>query len=1043
MKFRLFLLTLSAMLFTMVSAQIESGKVYRIKNAKYSTYAQEDINSHTVVCDKKNSAKYNQLWQLNEQDGKYSLRNVQTGWYLQPQESMEISFYTLSGDEFFFTVAKNEKFTNYYNIGSAIKKELYMSCSTTGKVVPYFKATTESSVTSTEWSFEEVEVTQEEIDAARDEYNGFLNLKQNKQALYKQFSKIFKDKICSELLDAYAAMTDEQMREALAGFPVQLINIALKVKNNNWAEYEKEFRVAQYTPYSKALDWAGYMRTNAYSELNSPTGITCKQGDALLIFVDQQVYLPAVLTLNEVKGSNAMSSTSTYLYEGLNVVTASHDCTLFITYQVETSRDESSKKIDDFSKVGIHIQGGTLNGYFDKSRHTNEDWVKMLNTIMKNEIVNVKGDYTLFHMHRDKVVPVCPDNIYESISGWDTIVRWELELMGGMPYRDRWNNLMLCCDGEGSYMFATAYYTYYEYSTLPDILPWEKVRNNPGYVWGPAHEIGHMNQGAINIVSCTEVSNNLFANMVVQKLGKTTTRGMKVEQCITDWTNKVPFPLRSEVFSKTRMYYQLYMYFHEAGHDTTFYPRLFEYLRETQLSGTSSVNAKFNQLRFAEACCEIAQMDMSEFFDAWGFFEPMNNAHVGDYGDYYVFLTEEDAEASRARMQKYEKKCGHLMFLDDRVKPSKRGDGVDGYRLDWNSEVPVGTAGDVGQWEDYIDHSVKAEGYVFNITSRNVTIVANEGARGAVGFKAYDKDGKMVAWSNKYKFTLPTGYTANNVTIVAAQADGTNYVIPTYAYGNEEQQLAALQTSMSRAKTYLDMSSDDDRYAGYYTAEATATLREIYDAAALAIANKDQSTHTYGEWSIMMDEETDKLLAMENAYIDIDTESYYTMYNVFSKTNGLTEKNGKLVTTKVGETPDSDPGKQWRFTAVNGGYIIESGNGNYITAITEGTQITTSPDKSNAAVFTKERLTSGAFSFAAKNNAGIAIGYQSSNRTVVGYATGKNQSRWTLLKVVNETGINDIEQETQEDIIYDLTGRKVETPTRGIYIINGKKTIIK
>jgi hypothetical protein len=177
----------------------------------------------------------------------------------------------------------------------------------------------------------------------------------------------------------------------------------------------------------------------------------------------------------------------------------------------------------------------------------------------------------------------------------------------------------------------------------------------------------------------------------------------------------------------------------------------------------------------------------------------------------------------------------------------------------------------VGQWEDYIDHSVKAEGYVFNITSRNVTVVANEGARGAVGFKAYDKEGKMIAWSNKYKFTLPTGYTANNVTIVAAQADGTNYVIPTYAYGNEEQQLAALQTSMSRAKTYLDMSSDDDRYAGYYTAEATAALREIYDAAALAIANKDQSVHTYGEWSVMMDEETENLLAMENAYIDFDT----------------------------------------------------------------------------------------------------------------------------------------------------------------------------
>jgi hypothetical protein len=167
------------------------------------------------------------------------------------------------------------------------------------------------------------------------------------------------------------------------------------------------------------------------------------------------------------------------------------------------------------------------------------------------------------------------------------------------------------------------------------------------------------------------------------------------------------------------------------------------------------------------------------------------------------------------------------------------------------------------------------------------------------------------------------------------------------------------------------------------------------------------------------------------------------LYSVFSKTNGLTEKNGKLVGTKVGETPDSDPGKQWRFTAVDGGYIIESGNGNYITVIIEGTQITTSPDRSNAAVFTKERLASGAFSFAVKGNANLGIGYQSSDRTIVGYATGKNQSRWTLLKVVAETGIGDIEATAQENIIYDLVGRRVENPTRGIYIINGKKTIIK
>ena len=29
------------------------------------------------------------------------------------------------------------------------------------------------------------------------------------------------------------------------------------------------------------------------------------------------------------------------------------------------------------------------------------------------------------------------------------------------------------------------------------------------------------------------------------------------------------------------------------------------------------------------------------------------------------------------------------------------------------------------------------------------------------------------------------------------------------------------------------------------------------------------------------------------------------------------------------------------------------------------------------------------------------------------------------------------------DIIYDLQGRQVENPTKGIYIVNGKKMIVK
>ena len=44
------------------------------------------------------------------------------------------------------------------------------------------------------------------------------------------------------------------------------------------------------------------------------------------------------------------------------------------------------------------------------------------------------------------------------------------------------------------------------------------------------------------------------------------------------------------------------------------------------------------------------------------------------------------------------------------------------------------------------------------------------------------------------------------------------------------------------------------------------------------------------------------------------------------------------------------------------------------------------------------------------------------------------------------TGIETIENSknsTDDGVYYDLQGRRVENPTRGIYIVNGKKVVIK
>ena len=53
-------------------------------------------------------------------------------------------------------------------------------------------------------------------------------------------------------------------------------------------------------------------------------------------------------------------------------------------------------------------------------------------------------------------------------------------------------------------------------------------------------------------------------------------------------------------------------------------------------------------------------------------------------------------------------------------------------------------------------------------------------------------------------------------------------------------------------------------------------------------------------------------------------------------------------------------------------------------------------------------------------------------------------SRRLKIKIGDATGINDIESdELGSKVIYDLRGQRVDNPTKGIYIINGKKVVIK
>ena len=59
----------------------------------------------------------------------------------------------------------------------------------------------------------------------------------------------------------------------------------------------------------------------------------------------------------------------------------------------------------------------------------------------------------------------------------------------------------------------------------------------------------------------------------------------------------------------------------------------------------------------------------------------------------------------------------------------------------------------------------------------------------------------------------------------------------------------------------------------------------------------------------------------------------------------------------------------------------------------------------------------------------------------VGVLTG--EVKGIALMNARSTAIQTVEADGQQTVIYDLQGRRVSNPAKGLYIVNGKKVVIK
>lgn len=1002
MKRTILILILGFCAFFLHAGVVEDG-IYKVNCVGNGLVVTEDVLKGACYLDSYSSENFNQLWVLKNEGGNmYSFQNLLTGRYINPNSSGQ--FYTTKGSGT-FTVKNNSVNSNYLDIIKG-SNGYWNSQGGTQNLVTW-SAYNGTDNDRSAWTVVPVNVDEKKLAEAKARFDEMAEATGKASAYSAALAQYFEDIECTILKAPYASMSREQIESQVTDLPEVLVEYMCKLATDTWDnKWEKSFRIAEFRPNGDPSYWAGQMGHGAQGVLWNPTGIRVDNFDLLYIFIAEDIPSDATVEARVVYGAGDFATVSTSLKKGLNIVPVARDNGLLFLYYIANTTVTGSKVLADWPTLHVNIQGGTLNGYFDVRKHTNEDWEDMLKTngMFSAFAIDVSGEHVLWHMNSKLVRQYVPDHIVESISVWDSIQVWECRQMGMEDYIPAKHDFYLTCVSVTyNYMFAYGNGTAYNESTLGSILYYKNFTDGRGGFWGPAHEIGHNNQNLITFPGGTEVSNNMFSNICVYSAGRATSRGVGVKKGVCVDFGKTWF--ERDIWQQTRMYYQLYLYFYEQGHDKEFLPKLFRALRADRLTahGNSVVYGQDSWLKFALKCCEIANADLSEFFECYGFFNPLDGYFVSDYSNSNVYLTEKIAQQFKEKMQKYEKKLGNLVFVEDRIYPAKGrapfgNPAVD--RVNYDNEWPFGSMGDVGQYLDFVD-DVVPQGYSYTRKGLNI-VINHEDASGAVGFKVYDEENTLVAISNSYKFLLPATMTGKKIRVVAAAPLGNNdFDIPSSAIaGTETEQLEALSSSLAAAKTYLDMSDDASSTVGWFINYYLQNLQDVYTKAQNAMKNRDQSECSYGEWSLVVDDAVAELLAEENARIGLHTENLYGIYlkdypkySVNFLSSGL-----KANTTD----PASLASKLWQFvsTGKEDQYFIYNPEEDvYITSCESGKRVKAASSKqSDALAFDLKEYSVGYYNLQLSGST-VFLGYNSSKEVVGGNSA--SSSLWQFKSVVD------------------------------------------
>ena len=474
------------------------------------------------------------------------------------------------------------------------------------------------------------------------------------------YSTLFTDASCSELK---TGITEDDIAQCEYPFFKNIAYYMIKGK------YPAEFRISEFKAYPNPDIQSETHKTNPYSQLDNPTGISVKAGENLIVLVgDTHGYDIGLRVQNLDAPENDGFGGVTYLLnQGINKLTISEQGLVYVMYVTKTLDDPAA------APVKIHFASGKVNGYFDSQNpEHNGRWSELLNKAT-NRYFDVLGKYAHLTFETSDLRTYTGSKGDELIDLYDKIVYSEQQLLGLEKYDKMFRNRMYLNVMYKSYMYATAYHTAYNRTTMNEICSPEKLKTSA--CWGPAHEIGHCNQTRPGVLwgGNTEVTNNIMSEYIQTTIFGQPSR-IQVEDMGITYRNRYSKAWSgiiatgnphadfqnlgknnaNDVFCKLVPFWQLELYFGKVLGRTPlqqadkggFYPEVYEYARNKDYTGMTHGEI---QLDFVYACSKISGMNLLDFFTKWGFLTPVDK-ELDDYGKKQLTVTQDMIDALKQKV---------------------------------------------------------------------------------------------------------------------------------------------------------------------------------------------------------------------------------------------------------------------------------------------------------------------------------------------------------------------------------------------------------